>query len=79
MPVGKDSGSDGLSRRTLREIERELEVFLDIPVNVARCPFQQFGVYDANEDHAGDIVAEKWVFDADELRQKIAALFNKAS
>jgi hypothetical protein len=66
-----------LSIKALRELETELGVYLADPINVARCPNQQFGVYDENEVHIGDIVARNRFFTFEEIPEKVKILFNR--
>ena len=66
-----------LSIKVLRELEAELGVYLADPINVARCPNQQFGVYDENEVHIGDIVAKDRFFTYEEIQEKAKSLFNR--
>jgi len=77
MKVNRDPRvkGDGPSHKCLRKIERELGVFIDIPVNPLRTSNQQFGIYDEDEAYAGDICAEGPCFSEEELRTKIVALF----
>jgi len=67
----------GLNRRTLRQIERDLGVYLDDPKAPNRCSNQHFGVYDEDEVHTGDVQAVGRWFTESELKQKIAALFKR--
>jgi len=62
------------TRRQLRAVEEEFGVYLDSPQNVQRCVNQQFGVYDEDEVHVGDICARELYFNIEELRVKIATL-----
>lgn len=48
----------GLSIEELREIERQLGIYLQRPVNPNRSIREQFGVYDENGNHVGDIMAK---------------------
>lgn len=65
-----------LPRKVLREIERELGVYLDKPTDTMRNGAQQFGVYDEDEVFVGNISAESGkVFAVEELKRKILALF----
>lgn len=64
-----------LTRKQLRAMEQELGIYLDKPADVARTPNQQFGVYDENELHAGDIISDERYFSEEELRESILALF----
>jgi hypothetical protein len=63
--------------RELRNLESDLDIFLAEPVMVARCPNQQFGVYDEDENHVGDIVADGQFFSSQEIREKVKSLFNR--
>jgi len=66
-----------LGLRELRAIENQLGIFLKNPVNPKRCTNQQFGVYDEDEKHVGDIMAKGAFFTTKELKAKIKALFGK--
>ena len=67
----------GLTRRELRAVESGLGVYLDKPVNASRTSNQQFGVYDEDEMHAGDICAMGEHFLEGELRAEIKRIFEK--
>ena len=75
-PEQNEKGPKCLSRKQLRTIERDLGVYLDKPENVSRTSNQQFGVYDENEVHAGDIIADDRYFTEPELISSIKVLFS---
>lgn len=77
MKVTSKPKPQPLSRRVMRDIERELGVFFDKPERAFRNGKQQFGVYDEDEHHAGDVRANSRYFDAEELKTKVKALFNQ--
>lgn len=64
-----------LSRRQLRGLERELGVYLDIPVRSQRSSIQQLGVFDEDEKYAGDVTAQSTWFSVPELDTAIRLLF----
>jgi len=66
-----------LTRKALREIERELGIYLDAPKNMMRMLNQQFGIYNENDEHIGDIGAPKLYFSAETLRAAIREVLNK--
>lgn len=72
-----DIRKNKLTRAQLRQIERDLGIFLDLPQNVYRTTKQQFAVYDEEEHFVSDIMSDKENFSEEELRQTILALFNK--
>lgn len=74
-PEGSTQPTSGLSRKQLRTVEQDLGIFLDRPAKVLRTLYQQFGVYDEDEKHVGDICAKGEYFSDDELRKKIHKLF----
>ena len=71
----KNSTVPELSLRKLRSIERNLGVYLANPRAVTRSANQQFGVFDEDELHVGDICADARYFTEEELTQKIKGLF----
>lgn len=77
--IGRLSGvktTGGLSMAQLHTIESDLGVYLRDPVETERSPNQQFGVYDEDEKHAGDIIARGLYFTETELREQILRLFS---
>lgn len=66
-----------LSRKELREIEKEHGIYLDKPANPERSANQQFSVYDEDEKFVGDIVAEEEYFTKIELKKKIKLIFEQ--
>ncbi len=65
-----------LTRKVLREIERELGVYLDNgPLRANRELNQQFAVYDEDERFVTDIVSETLYFTQEELISKIQSAF----
>lgn len=79
MKTGKrtEPGSKPLARRQLRALERQLGVFFDKPKDGSRSAEQQFGVYDEDETHVGDICAANFFFTEEELRAAVLKLFGK--
>jgi hypothetical protein len=62
--------------REMRNLESDLDIFLTEPLSVIRSGSQQFGVYDEDENHVGDIVADGKFFTSQEIREKVKSLFN---
>lgn len=62
--------------RELRNLESDLDIFLADPVSIIRSDSQQFGVYDQDENHIGDIVADAKFFTSQEIREKVKSLIN---
>lgn len=69
--------SEQLSLMQIRELERELGVYLCEPRLGAKTPNEQFGVCDEDEIYVGDIVADSLYFTFHELRDKINQLFKE--
>jgi hypothetical protein len=66
--------SENLSLKTLREAERNLGVYIGEPKRAVRGG-EQYGIFDENEIHAGDVCAKHCHFEnVDELMQAIYAL-----
>lgn len=65
----------GLSRKVLRLVEEDFGIYLDAPVSPSRSTHQQFGVYDEDEKHAGDIESNDRFFTEETLRFEISKLF----
>ena len=69
-----------LSMKELRRIERDLDVFLDTPLDQKFGQFkviEQYGVYDKDEKYLGDVWAseiEGGLFTEDKLRKEIKEL-----
>jgi hypothetical protein len=72
-----EKAASKLGLKEQRAIERQLGIFLGAPVNPKRCTNQQFGVYDKDEKHVGDIVAKEEFFTKEELIKGIKKLFGK--
>ncbi|MFH0779716.1 MAG: hypothetical protein V1928_02545 [Parcubacteria group bacterium] len=70
--------NEQLSLMQIRELERELGVYLCEPYLGSKTPNEQYGVHDEDEIYVGDIVAENLNFTLDELRVKINQLFKDA-
>ena len=66
----------GLKLSQLRYLEAEFgfEYFFGPPREIVRCMEQQFGVYDEDDNHIRDVVANKMFFTEEELRNHLCEI-----